>query len=471
MTFSFSPVIFRHSSRSLSGHRPTTTTSVPWRLASKFQSTQHRREAYLGVLRGNLAAFRAAITEGAGSPSTSEDPSLPGEVHHRKPDPGQDSRAHEDEQKGSTGILASTPMPYTFLFDASTRSSSSPLFCSPTEVDPSAQPPPLLFPSGWVEHATSQIMLATDGVLSAKDVYQHRGYFLSALVHPSYLSHTWRTIGSTQKKKLDSKTDGGMTGEWNGVGPHPAPEEWWRWLSDTKVQEAIAMPPACLRAGAAALRVVEEVSWMPLQVPLPSSSSSSSSFSGEWDETQEKKTEVPGEDWLNRSRHAALCAPPRRAPPLTGENLFSVAIHSRLASCMLWHASEFFPPRSPSASVETRRIASSSLVFMENPTRQPMHGKHAVVPTVVEAHPIPAAPPLPTSTSHTNTTHGERDEECPLPPPPPRDGTTEEIPVEVMADGVTAFCGALDLVMGTLKMAAFLDLYVTPEEEERERKK
>lgn len=449
MTFSISPVLLRHASGTLSGHGHATTTSVPWRVASKFQSTQHRREAYVGVLRDNLAAFRAALTDGTGPLSTSQDPALPGEVHHRTHRPGQDSPAHDVEHKGSTGILASTPMPYTFLFDTTPmRSASSPSWSSPAETDASADPspPPLLFPSGWVEHATRQLVLATDGVLSPTDIHHHRGYFLSALVHPSYLSHTWTTV---RRRIHTSQRTQWHTNRENGGGTG----EWWRWLSDPKVQEAMAMPPAFIRTGAAALRVMEEVSWMPLQVPLPSSSSS---LSEEW---EAKKRGEEEEETPTRGRHAALYPPPLRAPPLTGERLFSVAIHSGLASCMLWHPPHFFHPRSSSASVETRRIASSSVVFMENPTREPIHGKEVVDPTV-------NAPARQTSTSRENATHPHRVDDGGR-PLPLRDGTTEEVPVEVIADGVTAFCGALDLVMGTMKMAAFLDLYVSPEEEKK----
>lgn len=455
---------------------------MPWRLASKFQAAQHRREAYLRVLEDQLPAFQAALRESFSSP-----PSL--SPSSSSIDREKERRREEDDDKkkgkraAAAGVMAGTPMEYSFLFEDPPLSTTSPT--SFPSYDPRREfssasdcPSPLpLFPPGWAEHVLREVVLATAGVIAEEWVRAHRAYFLSALVHPSYISyiHQMATTTATTKGRVGDSASSSSSRRRYEQDLHSRQhqkhaarqslENWPALLSDKKVRDAIAMPVAFLRAGGAALRVMEEVSWIPELVPLPplSSSFSGAPHCGAWRKEEEEDNDAAAgrgtEDGEEKkrsngrgSRSLPLDAPPPRAPPLTAHRLLSLAIQSGLASCILWHPPTFFSSyrggrgenssSSAPTSCEMRRIPSS-FIFMENPTRESFQGKKVGEGSMESGGAVTFA--------------------FSSPPTSTRMQMMEEMPIEIMADGVTAFCGAIELVMGTIRVAEFLDLYISSE--------
>lgn len=224
-------------------------------------------------------------------------------------------------------------------------------------------------------------------------------------------------------------------------------EDWLTLFSNPRVREAVAMPPMLLRAGGAALRVVEEVSWMPQQVPPPWRAAGALGVATTMGSSPSSSFGVEGRGGAG----SFFGSPPSRAPPLTGQHLLALGIQSGLASCILWHPKSFWSP-SRTVSCDVQRIPSASARFIQDAsTLERRKGERREDMS---------------SSSTVMESNGEEKNEAPA--EGRRGGAREkpmedDVPLEVIADGITAFCGAIDVVFGTMRVATFLDAYIPPE--------
>lgn len=234
------------------------STSVPWRLASKFHTAQHRREAYLRVLQENIVAFQGVMRELSlpcpSSSSTKRSSIAEGEdttrgntegrkMRHTKAAGAGEEEAQKKEEKvkeeaGDGGIMTGTPMPYAFLFDATPPCPSSSSSCAAAagvsgatvySVEPlpttttSSSSLSSFFPPGWVSHTTKEILQATVGVLSEASTRAHLAYFLAALVHPSYITYRLHTLEQQQWQKEEEEAAAAVGGGGRSSVPPPPP--------------------------------------------------------------------------------------------------------------------------------------------------------------------------------------------------------------------------------------------------------
>lgn len=345
----------------------TSFSSVPWNAASRFHAMQRRREDYLTLLRDGLPAFQESFTAAGASSMNNA---------------AEQASGLAGGLRKETGVLRSSPR-------AVLRNTMvGPPRSAGGSAVPSAAPP---IPLDWLTETTQALERMLAGIVDPHQI-RANDYFLSACLHPSYLSQQMMALPPGRQRRA----------------------------ARAAVEQA-AMPPELLRTGAAALRVLAELSWLHDQY-LP-----------RWGNRRDGNDEESSSS-SSAHRNQPLGSAPLVSPPLTGDRMLTTAIQCGLPPLVLFSEAYLMAASSTATAVpkltwltvEVKREAE------DEKGTEGMTGMNDRGPT--------------------STT--DRSAERSVPP------LVRRIPSNVLGDAFTALCGAIDLVEGTEAVAMFLDRWI-----------